>query len=124
MFDYYEPRSAMTCPVCGKALEGWQGKDGPCALFVWREGMAAPVDHPVSEDVRLEPEALARARLPASFTIYTYCCGSPHAVEARCLAPDGVWSGTELVTADNAVQEKTETRAAFKARLKWLRTQS
>ena len=110
----------MACPVCSKGLSGWQGKDGPCGLFVWQEGVAAPIDQSVSDDVRLEPAALAQVRLPASFTIYVYCCSSTYPVEAACLAPDGLWGVTELVTVANASQRKEETRAAFKARLKWL----
>jgi hypothetical protein len=120
MFDYYQPQPEVACPFCGKELTDWQGKDGPCALFVWRQGVASPVDHPVSDDVRAEPAELARARLPTSFLIYAYCCGPHYPVEAICRAPNGVWSGLELITAKNATQRKEETRAAFKARLKWL----
>lgn len=120
MFDYYKPRPDIACPFCGKKLADWQGKDGPCALLVWTQGVAAPVDQAVSEDARLGPEALAQFRLPNSFMIYTYCCGPHYPVEASCLAPEGVWSSLELVTAENTTQRKEETRAAFKARLKWL----
>lgn len=120
MFDFYHPESAIACHVCGKLLTEWQGKDGPCGLFVWREGVAAPTDQLVSDDVRLEPAALERVRLPASFTIYDYCCSPQFRVEARCSAPEGAWTSTEPVTAQNAVQGKGETQAAFKARLKWL----
>src|SRR6185503_3776041 len=122
MFDYYQPQSVLACPVCGKPLGEWQGKDGPCGLFVWRQGVAAPIDQIVSDDARLESEALARVRLPTSFSIYAYCCSDRYAVEARCSAPGNVWSDIELVTAANATQRKEEARAAFKARLEWLST--
>jgi hypothetical protein len=120
VFDYYRPQSALACPVCGKPLDEWQGKDGPCGQFVWRQGVAAPVDQLVSDDVRLEAVVLERMRLPASFTIYAHCCSKQFPVEARCTAADGVWNVTELVTAQNAAQHREETRASFKARLKWL----
>jgi hypothetical protein len=28
MFDYYQPHSALACPMCGKPLGEWQGKEG------------------------------------------------------------------------------------------------
>jgi hypothetical protein len=43
MFDYYEPVPVLTCPKCGAELREWQGKDGPCALFVWRQHEPNPV---------------------------------------------------------------------------------
>ena len=122
LFDYYQPRPEIACPFCGKELTDWQGKDGPCALFVWRQGVVAPIDQPVSDDARLDPETMARITLPTSFMIYAYCCGQKYPVEASCSAPAGVWTGLELVTAKNATQRKHETRAAFKARLKWLKS--
>jgi hypothetical protein len=122
MFDYYRPQSTLACPVCRKPLNEWQGNDGPCALLVWRQGVATPVDQLMSDDVRLDAVALERFRLPATFTIYGYCCGQRFRVEAHCNSLDGVWNSTELVTAQNATQRKEETRAAFKARLKWLRS--
>jgi hypothetical protein len=72
------------------------------------------------QTMRLEPDALERVRLPRSFTIYSYCCGPHYPVEARCEALEGLWTTVETVTAKNATQRKEETRAAFKARLKWL----
>ena len=122
MFDYYQPHSALACPMCGKPLGEWQGKDGPCGLFVWKQGVPAPIDQIVDADVCLESEALAKVRLPTSFLIYTHCCSTKYAVEARCTAPDNTWSSIELVTTTNATRRKEETRAAFKERLKWLST--
>jgi hypothetical protein len=43
MFAWYKPEGEMKCPVCDVALLEWQGKDGPSALFVWRENVAFPV---------------------------------------------------------------------------------
>jgi hypothetical protein len=120
MLDYYQPQPSLGCPACAAPLSGWQGKDGPCGLFVWRQGASAPIDQVVSDDARLEPAALASVRLPASFLIYAPCCSRDYMVEARGEAPGGVWASTELITAANATQRKEETRAAFSARLKWL----
>lgn len=45
-------------------------------------------------------------------------------MEASCVAPQGIWRSTQLVTADTATQRKEVTRADFKARLSWLKTAS
>ena len=55
MFDWYEPSGALSCPVCSAELSEWQGKDGPCALFVWQQGFAVPVDQNVVENARCQP---------------------------------------------------------------------
>ena len=120
MFDYYRPQPLVACPVCGEVPAEWQGHDGPCGLFVWEQGVAAPIDQVVSTDARLEPSALAAMRLPRTFTIRARCCSSRFSIEAQCIAPHGVWVETSVVTAANATQHKQETRADFTARLKWL----
>jgi len=121
MFDEYQPIPPLDCPACNAFLRGWQGKDGPCALFVWRQGVAAPIYQMIEDDdVRLTDEQLAEWRLPEEFTIYTTCC-SGFFIEADCYCTDGVWTRTELLTAEHAVQRKNERRGEFKARLRWLR---
>jgi hypothetical protein len=121
MFDYYEPDPALVCSVCGASLTGWQGKDGPCALLVWRQGMAGPVDQAVPNDDKGDPAVLKRLRLPRQFEIYTQCCGGSFFVWASCVALDGVWSTTVLETAANVRQRSYERREDFNARLGWLR---
>ncbi len=121
MFDYYIPDPPLRCPVCGSALDDWQGKDGPNALMVWQQGVAAPIDQAIDdEEVRLEPHRLAKFRLPQIFSIYLWCCGGRFDLEADCRTTDGIWSCTELVTADTATQNKQERRGDFKARMRWL----
>ncbi len=97
MFDHYIPDPPIPCPACGKVLEGWQGKDGPNALMVWRQGRAAPVDQDIEdEEVRLLDEQLARFRLPDSFVIYDMCDCRREWVEAVGTTTDQVWTRTEL----------------------------
>jgi hypothetical protein len=120
MFDHYEPEPALDCPVCGAPLRGWQGKDGPCALLLWRQGVAAPVAQAVPDEIKGEPSLVVDLRLPARFEIHAPCCGGRFLVTARCEAPDELWSRTELETADNARQRPHERRGEFKLRLKWL----
>ena len=56
MFDWYKPCGEIECPVCGVVLKEWQGKDGPNALFVWREEEGAPVDQLIDEDAKISEE--------------------------------------------------------------------
>jgi hypothetical protein len=106
MFDEYIPRPPLSCPACGKILEGWQGKDGPCAVMIWRQGVATPIDQAIEdESVRLTDAERADFRLPEEFLIYTQCCAS-YFIEADCACNDNVWRRTELEKAETAVQGK------------------
>lgn len=88
--------------------------------MIWRQGVAAPLDQSIDdEEVRLAPEQLARVRLPQEFTIHAWCCSERFSVEAVCYSSDGIWSRSELITAETA-QQKQERRGDFKARLRWL----
>jgi hypothetical protein len=94
-FDWYEPCPPLSCPRCAAPLDGWQGKDGDCDLWVWRQGHATPIDQ------RVDPEWRSRrdpGRLPARFEIYTTCSRGHH-IEAFGDALDGTWTGTTLITA-------------------------
>jgi hypothetical protein len=97
LFDTYVPTTPLPCPVCGTRLERWQGKDGPNALFTWRQGDAAPVDQDVDADVALHADGRARCRLPDRFTIYSYDCNQHRPVEAQCGCVEGVWVRTVVV---------------------------
>jgi hypothetical protein len=119
-FDWYEPRSELLCPVCGRALSDWRGYDGPNALFVWRQGHLSPVDQRVDEEVRLAPEDMASWRLPKDFVLYSDDCGCPFPVEAFGTTLEGIWTTTTLVSIDNATQKRHERRAEWKARRAWL----
>ncbi|MEQ9081737.1 MAG: hypothetical protein RLP09_48170 [Sandaracinaceae bacterium] len=94
MFDDYEPDPPIACDGCGGELSGWQSKDGPCALLVWREGAASPLRQWADPDCRLPPEALTTLRLESDVELYTTCesCGAP--AEATGFLVDGVWQGT------------------------------
>jgi hypothetical protein len=97
MFDWYQPATQLTCPECGTPLKEWQGKDGPCGLFVWREGVRHPVDQLIDdEEVRLPPGELSRFTLPSSFEIYSYDCPNHQPIDAVCATGDGVWSSTQV----------------------------
>lgn len=97
MFDTYKPSRSVRCPTCGRELEKWQGKDGPCARFVWTEGSAAPIAQDVDDEIALPVAERAAIRLPETFTIYSYDCPEHGPIEARCRCVDGVWVGTVVI---------------------------
>ena len=101
MFDWYLPKPVLTCPVCGIELMEWQGKDGPCGLFVWAQGVAYPVDQPVELECRLDENERQHVRLPNTFSIYTYDCNR-HKVTATCSVTDGIWIATQIAEVKDA----------------------
>lgn len=100
MFDWYKPTQHLECPVCKVALNEWQGKDGPNALFVWREGEISPIDQPIDEECQISEEVRGTFRLPEEFEIYSYDC-ERHRVSAKCITKDGVWSETNIIAAED-----------------------
>ncbi|MES2597101.1 MAG: hypothetical protein V4662_17275 [Verrucomicrobiota bacterium] len=96
MFDHFQPEPALC--VDGEALPGWQGKAGPCALYIWRQHCAAPVDQAVDEGVRGKPEVMVASRLPeGEALIYTEHPRNGEMVYATILVRDGVWIETTLL---------------------------
>ena len=98
MFDRYKPAPTLACPACGAPLLKWQGKGGPCVLFLWEQGGKGPSDQLIDEDLRLAVDERATWRLPATFRIRASCrCGLTVRAEGRC---DGeVWTQTRLLDA-------------------------
>jgi hypothetical protein len=97
MFDYYEPIPAITCPTCGEPLSGWQGKEGPCALLIWRQGQTLPIENPGNEVGPGRARLLETWRLPRTFTLYTFC-GCEQWVTARGATNEsGAWTSCDIV---------------------------
>lgn len=94
MFDWYKPAKQFTCPVCGTLLKEWQGKEGPCGLFVWQEGEKHPVDQLVDDEARFSVEERQQWVLPTHFHIYS--CDCPHDIDALGTTQGGFWSSTSL----------------------------
>ena len=98
MFDWYKPAETSKCPKCDTELKEWQGKDGPCALFVWKQGSRSPIDQKVEDEgLRWSEEEKRQFVLPDNFLIYSYDCPNHQPVEAKCTCTDGVWSSFEIV---------------------------
>lgn len=94
MFDSYEPATTPGCDLCGEAMTGCQGKDGPCALDVFREGVSR-----MSAALRIdEPtDALDQFGLPMRFTFSCWCLkGHRQDYVGECV--DGIWSRTVRAT--------------------------
>ena len=123
MFDWYKPKPTLNCPVCRQTLTDWQGKDGPCLLFVWEQGFADPLKHlGDGESFQVSDSDLKEWKLPDEFGIYSFDCECPFPVEAIGRTENEVWTATELITVENVRQQKSERKAEFKARLKWLQS--
>jgi hypothetical protein len=99
MFDWYEPSGHLRCPECGTVLPEWQGTDGPCVLYVWKEGETKAADQRVDEDAKADPSVRAAERLPASFEIHSYDCGL-HVVTAVCACVGETWDTTVITGVD------------------------
>ncbi len=96
MFDWYNPAKKHECPVCGTPLKDWQGKDGPCLLFVWQEEEKYPIYQPVDDEVRMTIEEMQQWTLPIRFWIYSFDCPHHHPIYALGTTQDGIWSSTSL----------------------------
>ena len=121
LFDWYIPEPGLKCHKCGKILAGWQGYDGPCALFVWAQYKASPVDQRVDEETRCSAKVRASKRLPDDFLIHTYCCSAKFSFAAVCETESGIWKTTRHLGANDVdryfKEKKKEERKAYKA---WL----
>ena len=95
MFDHYQPEPPLVFD--GVVLSGWQGKAGPCALYVWRQHSAAPVEQAMDEEWRGLPEVMASSRLPeGEEVIYTSHPRGSGLIFATIIVRDGVWTDTKL----------------------------
>ncbi len=103
MFDLYIPNPTIDCPHCGKALEGWQGKEGGCGLFVWQQGIPHPIDQTCDDEFKISKKDLKNFSLPKVFTIYGgFCpdCGQKDwkgwIQSCNCYCEESIWCKTEL----------------------------
>lgn len=95
MYDDFEPQPPLACPVCGSPSLGWQSYDGPCNLFLWRQGHRHPVEQPIDEDARIDSRRYSEFTLPQTFVLYGWCAQG-HEYFATGRAPEGVWTTTTM----------------------------
>lgn len=107
LFDWYIPQPPLHCPFCKAPLDGWQGKDGPCLLFVWCQGQPAPIEQRTDDDWKVLPSELESFRLPEhlQFMIHTDCnCNYRFLIDAICNTQNSIWTHTRLLTEDDIDQ--------------------
>lgn len=97
MFDTYIPAHDLRCPACQAQLNSWQGKDGPCALLVWKEGRTNPVQQDADDKNSGSAAQLSESRLPSHFLIYSHDCPRHQPIEALGASSNGTWTKTELL---------------------------
>ena len=95
MYDEYEPVPSLSCLWCGEPSGDCQGKDGPNALFRWRQFEAHPIDQPIDEDARIDPARFSEFSLPESFSISCWC-SNHHVMQVDCRCENGVWVEVNL----------------------------
>ncbi len=95
MFDWYIPVPDLICQNCKFPLEDWQGTDGACGLFVWKQGFIYPVEQR-GDECNIDEDKRKKFRLPDDFIIYTECenC-EDYWIEAECKTVNEVW--TEII---------------------------
>ena len=91
MFDSFQPKEALRCPLDGEELDDWQSKVGPCEMATFYEGDAYYKSW--GGMTRLDG-----SELPYRFRIYT-SHDEPewHWVEAEVTTDKGVWADTRLI---------------------------
>ena len=126
-YDHYVSEPALSCPVCGEALEAWTGVDGPCVFLTFRQGVAGGTlpdcwgEPAVDGSTVLDP-AIARAPHPDVFEIESDSCGCEFSTRARCASENGVWKRSEVLTGSpgDRLWKGSERRAQYRRRMKWL----
>ncbi len=111
MFDVYVPDPPVACIWCGGPVREWQGKDGPCGLYVWAQGRASPVDERGDPEYLIPPESLARQRLPDEFRFYGWCEGGHCTWVIGRTDQAGVWVECDLSMSLEAVEVERDRRA-------------
>jgi len=100
MFDWYIPVPDLNCPKCNSPLDGWQGKDAACGLFVWKQGCAYPIKQN-ADDSNLDEDQRKKFRLPEDFNIYNYCDNCENlCVEATCKTENEIWTEVIVVKSE------------------------
>jgi hypothetical protein len=122
LFDTYIPLEKHACPVCGTPIDStWQGHDGPCALFIFKENILGAVDQDVDSDVAITITERKKVQLPEEFLIHSHGCKCSYLTVLRCTAINGVWQKTELYTGSQEDRQQGKlTRANWKAYIRWL----
>ena len=129
MFDHYVPEPPLNCPVCGEALSGWQGKNGPCFLLTWEQGKRFPTRHGwIGECLEDDAQILTTFALPETFEFYTDGCRCDRLIQAYGFCDNETWIRSEMVThlnwrprPENSLRDEHRVRKELEA---WLQSRS
>jgi hypothetical protein len=94
MFDTFIAEPPLRCRSCGSAVSDFQGKDGPCALFVWKQGVAGPVQQTVDEEYAVSDAERATFRLPDEFEFHADCPRCHAWITGTGYCSSHVWTST------------------------------
>jgi len=94
MYDIYLPKGQLLCPICQKNLNVWQGKDGPCGLFIWQQGIEFAIDQLGDKEYNIGIEQRNKLNLPKLFEIYSYDCPDHNPIYASCKFENNIWTST------------------------------
>lgn len=94
MFDSFIAEPPLRCRSCGSDVSECQGKDGPCSLFVWKQGIAGPVRQTVDDEYALPDVERATFRLPDEFEIYTGCPSCHAWITGTGYCSNRVWTSS------------------------------
>lgn len=101
LFDWFEPDPVIRCLKCKiGTISGWQGKHGGHALFLWKQGLAAPVDQPIDEECKIDSQTREAKRLPFDKGVSIYygnCdfCGATFPFHLDLGFTGDTWTGFE-----------------------------
>lgn len=99
LFDWFEPDPPVHCLKCKNGVvRGWQEKHSGHCLFLWRQGVAAPVDQLVDDELKVPKEELSEMRLPQDQELSIYCgrcdsCGAFFPFHLDLAFANDTWTG-------------------------------
>jgi hypothetical protein len=94
MFDTFIAEPPLRCRSCGSDVSVFQGKDGPCALFVWEQGVASPVRQTGDDQWAVPDAERITFRLPDEFEIYANCPKCHAWITGTGYCSDRVWTSS------------------------------
>ncbi|MEZ5300270.1 MAG: hypothetical protein R3F11_06325 [Verrucomicrobiales bacterium] len=73
LFDYFEPDPPVRCLKCSAGvIWGWQEKPSKSGLFLWRQGIASPIDQLVDDECKIEEARRDAVRLSPNDGLQIY----------------------------------------------------
>jgi hypothetical protein len=122
LYDTYCPNISYKCQNCASSIDGYQGKDGPNGLFLFKEGFDGAFDQTMDQEFKISKDKLAKIKLPNRFEIYTFCDKCNFMNSFVGTAVNGKWVSTNRLCEDNAVPYPGENESDFISRVRYLKS--